>query len=267
MIEPKSIEKGIGKLINLSLIGFFVVILMFGAFYTIDQTETGLIIRFGEIVQSNISAGLHFKIPLIDQITKYKITQINKDFIENDAMIVLTSDGLNANIDVSVIFRIKNANDIYRNIGKDYDSWLIAKVRSVARGSVAQYSAEALYTSARGALENSILTELSERVEEYFIIEDVLIRDVDLPESVKLAIESKMGMQQEAKRMEYELEKARIEAQKVIVEANATAAGIILVRDSLTDDYLIYLQIIEIARSDNSKIYVLDQDVPLILGD
>ena len=250
------------------IIGFVVMsifALLFLSIYTIDQTELGVLTRFGEY-QTVAQAGLNFKIPLIDAVHTYKITQLPFDFSNQNALIVLTSDGLDAQIDMTIITRLEDPEKMYKEIGKTYDTWFSSKARGVARLTIAEYKAESLYTEARESLEKDLKTALAERVSGYLIIEDVLIRDVGLPQIVTNAIQNKIKSLQESQQAEYELIKARIIAQKRVVEAEAEAEAIQIVKAQLTKDYLTYEYITRIANSENSKIYVLPQDVDLIIN-
>ena len=123
------------------------------------------------------------------------------------------------------------------------------------------------FSISREGLEIELKTALAERVEGYLIIEDVLIRDVGLPQIVTNAIQNKIKSSQESQQAQYELEKARIIAQKRVVEAEAEAKAIQIVKTQLTKDYLTYEYITRIAASENSKIYVLPQNVDLLISE
>ncbi|MBR9679825.1 MAG: prohibitin family protein [Candidatus Altiarchaeota archaeon] len=253
------------KLMVGGFVGIAILALLFMSMYTIDQTELGVVTRFGEY-QNVVEAGLNFKIPLVDKVHIYKITQMPFDFSGQNALVVLTSDGLDAQIDMTIITRLENPEKMYKEIGKNYDSWFNSKARGVARLTIADYNAESLYTEAREELEQNLKLTLSERVEGFIIIEDVLIRDVGLPQIVTNAIQNKIKSLQESQQAQYELEKARIIAQKRVVEAEAEAQAIQIVKAQLTKDYLTYEYIVQIAGSENAKIYVLPQDVDLIIN-
>ncbi|MBR9681157.1 MAG: prohibitin family protein [Candidatus Altiarchaeota archaeon] len=254
------------KVVIGGFLGMAVLILLFTSIYTIDQTELGVVTRFGEY-QTVAQAGLNFKIPIIDRVYTYEITQMPFDFSGNDALVVLTADGLDARIDMTVITRLEDPEKVYKELGRRYGDWFGSKARGVARLTIAEYKAESLYTEAREELELDLKSALSERVEGFLIIEDVLIRDVGLPQIVTNAIQNKIKSLQESQQAEYELVKARIIAQKRVVEAEAEAQAIQIVKKELTKDYLTYEYITQIAGSENSKIYVLPQDVDLIIGE
>lgn len=254
--------------LDFMVLGFFAVvtgILMFGMFYTVDQTELAVVTRFGAFTEVS-APGIHVRIPIVDRILRYPVTQKNLDFIGPEKLVVLTSDGLDAAVELTMIYRIDDPERVYKEIGTNYDPWLISKVRSVARLIIANYTAEDLYTEARDLLEGSIISTTRGRVGELFVVEDILIRDVTLPSIVSEAIQNKMKALQESQQAQYELDRAKVNAQKRIVEAQAEAESIRIVRTELTKDYLTYEYIIQIANSENSKIYVVPQNVELLVG-
>ncbi|MBR9681978.1 MAG: prohibitin family protein [Candidatus Altiarchaeota archaeon] len=259
-LAPPSAKPMIG-----GFVGIIILFAIFMSVYTIDQTELGVVTRFGKY-QTVAEAGLNFKIPVVDQVHTYAITQLPFEFSGQNALVVLTADGLDAQIDMTVITRLDAPEKMYKEIGRNYAAWFASKARGVARLTIAEYKAESLYTEAREELEGDLKLALSERVDGYLIIEDVLIRDVGLPQIVTNAIQNKIKSLQESQQAEYELIKATIIAQKRVVEATAEAEAIQIVKAQLTKDYLTYEYITRIADSENSKIYVLPQDVDLIIN-
>ncbi len=166
----------------------------------------------------------------------------------------LTAEGLEVQMDVSVIYHVapNSAYLLYQNVGEDYGKVLIEPIsRATVRDLVAQYRAEDLYAtdkriSLQAQLKNRIESQLQGRGIE---TEAVLVRNIQLPALIKNAIESKLQAEQQAKQMEFVLDKERKEAERKVIEANgdaqrqlisanATATSQRVIATSLTDAYV-----------------------------
>ncbi|MDX2063787.1 MAG: SPFH domain-containing protein, partial [Bacteroidia bacterium] len=115
---------------------------------------------------------------------------------------------------------------------------------------------------------NSIKDDFNKRGIE---LEQILIRNIRLPESVRKTIESKINAEQEAQKMEFVLQKAKQEAEVKRVEAQGIADYNRIISSGLTDRQLQYEMIRvnkELAQSPNSKIIIMGggRNTPLILG-
>jgi regulator of protease activity HflC (stomatin/prohibitin superfamily) len=146
-------------------------------------------------------------------------------------------------------------------------------IRSAARSVVGRYTPEQLYSSKRDAIQDEILEETKKIVEPQFIqINDILIRDVTLPPTIKQAIERKLKQEQESLEYEFRLVTAAKEAEKVIIDAKGKAESNRILSASLTDKILQDKGIeatVKLSESPNSKIIVIgsgDTGMPIILG-
>ncbi len=138
---------------------------------------------------------------------------------------------------------------------------------------VGEYTPEQLYSSKRTELQDSIFARMRESVEDDFVlIEAVLIRDVRLPDQIKVAIENKLKEEQEAERYEFTIAKERLEAQRKKIEAEGEAEFQRIITQSLTSQFLRFKGIEatqELANSTNAKTVIIgsgSDGLPLILG-
>lgn len=101
------------------------------------------------------------------------------------------------------------------------------------------------------------------------MLEQLLVRNITLPNSVKAAIESKINAEQEAKKMEFVLQKERQEAERKRVEAQGIADYQKIINTGLTSQQLQYEQIKalkELALSQNAKVIVMGKNgSPIII--
>lgn len=215
--------------------------------------------------------GLNFHAPWVSVI-KYDVRV--QERLEN--MEALSSNGLSIGTDISVRWRPERETlpVLHVNYGVDYFRKLIGpELRSVVREVIGQYTPEELYSSRRTELQDQIFDLVRESVQaENVIIEAILIRDVRLPEQIKMAIENKLKEEQEAERYEFTIEKERLEAERKRIEAEGEATYQRIITASLTSQFLRFKGIEatqQLANSPNSKTVIVgsgSDGLPLILG-
>jgi regulator of protease activity HflC (stomatin/prohibitin superfamily) len=191
-------------------------------------------------------------------------------------MRVLSSNGLEISLDVSVLYqpKIDALGSLHQTKGEDYlNIVIVPEIRAVARSVIGRYTPEQLYSTKRDAIQNEIYEETKKKVEPQFVqINSVLVRDVTLPPSIKEAIQRKLTQEQEALEYEFRLEKAKQEAEKVRIEAEGKALANRILNASLTRNILLEKGIeatVKLAESNNSKVVVIgsgSEGLPIILG-
>ncbi|MEP5254153.1 MULTISPECIES: prohibitin family protein [Winogradskyella] len=193
-----------------------------------------------------------------------------------EKMSVLSSNGLDIKLDASVLYQpdYKNLGRLHNEKGEDYLSRVLQPaIRSAARSVVGRYTPEQLYSSKRDAIQEEIFEETKKIVEPQFIqLNDILIRDVTLPPTIKQAIERKLKQEQESLEYEFRLVTAQKEAEKVIIEAQGKADANRILSASLTDKILQDKGIeatVKLSESPNSKVVIIgsgESGMPIILG-
>jgi regulator of protease activity HflC (stomatin/prohibitin superfamily) len=200
-------------------------------------------------------------IPFSTRTQEYTMTaRQNEGQIQgDDSIAALTKEGLQVKLDITVLYHLEKnkAVEIYKTIGRDYESKIIRPaIRSSIREVVAQYQAEALYSTKREESANTLLTILKKRIEPRgIIVEDILLRDVTLPAKLSDAIEEKLKAEQEAQRFDFILDKEKKEAQRKRTEAEGQRDAQRIINESLSDRYLEYLYIREL-KDRQGTIYV-----------
>lgn len=250
----------------------------------IDAGTVGVQSLFGRVQDRVLEGGLNLVNPLVT-VTEFDVKTQNYtmsavhsegDQEGDDAIRVLTADGLEVIIDLTVLYRVnpESAPVIYREIGRDYTYKVVRPVtRTRIRDNAVYYDAVALYSSKRDEFQNriykSIETDFRKRG---LLLEQLLIRNINLPASVKKTIESKINAEQEAQKMQFVLQKERQEAERKRVEAQGIADYQRILSTGLSDRQLQYEQIKaqkELAASPNTKIVIMGGrgNTPLILGE
>lgn len=262
--------------IAIVLIGFFSSV-----FVQIGTGKVGVKTMFGKVSDGTLSSGLNIVNPL------YNVTEMNiktqnytmsgvhteGDQAGDDAIRVLTADGLEVVIDLTVLYSVNptKAPQILRNIGEDYQEVLVRPItRTKIRDNAVYYDAVALYSSKRDEFQNRIYKSIeNDFVKRGLILEQLLIRNIALPDRVKKTIEEKIQAEQEAQKMQFVLQKEKQEAERKRVEAQGISDYQNIINTSLTDRQLQYEQIKaykEMATSPNSKIVIMGKgSAPIIV--
>ena len=249
----------------LVIFGLLFVLVLFGNVFVIDDAGYAGVIYdplAGGVQQNVLNEGFYLFFPW-QSVTHYDVrTQSYNMHTGGDdvSLSVLTTEGLTVTIDLSVIYHIEKqkAPEIHQTVGIYYAEVLLKPiVRSTTRDLVALYSAEDLYTTEkRAVLQSSLTKRIKEKLQERGIqIEDVLIRDIELPVQIQNAIQSKVAAEQDAQRMEFVLQKEEKEADRKVIEANGITESQRIIADSLTDSYLTWYWIQNL-KEHESVIYV-----------
>jgi regulator of protease activity HflC (stomatin/prohibitin superfamily) len=251
------------------------IILISKSAVTIGSGEAGVLYRtFGGGVVTDeppLGEGFHLVAPW-NKVYIYEVRQ--QEVFEK--MKVLSSNGLDIQLEASAWFQ-----PVYSELGKlhqekseDYkDRILLPAIRSAARSVVGRYTPEQLYSSKRDAIQNEIFEETRLMVaDQYIQLNEILVRDVTLPPTIKDAIERKLKQEQESLEYEFRLVSADKEAQRQRIEAQGKADANRILSASLTDKILQDKGIdatLRLSESPNAKVIVVgsgESGLPIILG-
>ncbi len=254
-----------------------------GVFKQIDAGKVGVQSLYGSVQPDVLESGLNFINPLMDitefdvQTQNYTMSAIKNegDKEGDDAIRVLSNDGLEVVIDLTVLYRISplDAPKIYKQIGLGYSDKIVRPItRTRIRDNAVYYDAVALYSTKRNEFQQRIFKSIEDDFKKRgLILEQLLIRNINLPISVKASIESKINAEQDAQKMTFVLQKEKQEAERKRVEAQGIADYQRIISSGLTDKQLQYEQIKaqkEIATSTNAKVIFMNgKNSPVILSD
>lgn len=192
-------------------------------------------------------------------------------------MNVLSSNGLEIKSDVSAWYKpqYSQLGLLHARIGKDYlTRVVIPALRSSVRSVIGRYTPEQIYSTHRDVIQDEIFEESKKILEDKYVeLDQVLIRSIVLPPTIKTAIESKLKQEQESLEYKFKLEKAHKEAERQRIDAEGKAKANEILNASLTDKILREKGIsatLELAKSPNTKIVIIGNSkdgLPLILGD
>ena len=262
-------------LMPLIILGVVLIIFLSKSTVTIDAGEAGVLWkRFdGGVVVNEppLGEGFHIVAPW-NEVIVYEVRQ--QELFEK--MKVLSSNGLDIILETSSWYmpRPEDLGKLHQEKGENYLERVIKPtLRSAARSVVGRYTPEQLYASKRDVIQSEIYDEAKKILDgQYIELNEVLVRDVTLPATIKDAIERKLKQEQESLEYEFRLVTAAKEAQKQIIEAKGKADANKILSASLTDKILQDKGIeatLELAKSPNSKVVIVGSSkdgLPLILG-
>jgi prohibitin 1 len=227
----------------------------------IESGHRGLVFKTlgGGTSRTMLSEGMHV-MPIWNGVIPYDLRVHEL----KEALSVLSNNGLAIRVDASVRYRPK-PDEIYElqtQIGPNYAEIMVAPVvRSEARKVFGRYAPEEIYSTRREEIERQIYDEVLRALEgKHVVVEAVLVRDVELPESIKNAIADKLAEEQRSQKMRFTLDKERQEAQRKLIEAEGIAKYQAIVRQGLTSEYLQFKGIEatqKLAESSNAKVVIV----------
>jgi regulator of protease activity HflC (stomatin/prohibitin superfamily) len=247
----------------------------------INAGQIGVKSLFGKVQNDVLSSGLHFINPFVEvqrldiKTQNYTMSGIHDEGNQtgDDAIRVLTSDGLEVTIDLTVLYKLlpSEAPRLVRETGVDYTDKIVRPLtRTKIRDNSVYYEAVSLYSNKRDEFQQRIFKSIDEDFKKRgLILEQLLVRNITLPQSVKATIEQKINAEQDAQKMQFVLLKEKQEAERKRVEAQGIADYQRIINIGLTDQQLQYEQIkayLELAKSPNSKMIIMGKgNAPVIL--
>lgn len=242
-----------------AVIGSIVVIMILAAsIVVVDAGYTGVYSLFGKVRDVELSSGFHIVNPFARIIMmSIRTEEFTMSIVAdegskqgNDAISALTKEGLNVDLDITVLYHLDEqaASDVFKNVGLDYEAKIIRpEIRSVIREVIAQYEAKDIYSEKRTEAASSIAQVLEEKLTPRgIILEDVLLRNVQLPPNLAASIQEKLQAEQEAQKYDFLLDQAAKEAERKRIEAEGQRDAQAIVSQSLNTNYLYFLYLNEL---------------------
>jgi regulator of protease activity HflC (stomatin/prohibitin superfamily) len=275
--EPIRAQSGIIKLVGVVIL---IVGLRITSLVQIEPGEVGVQKLFGKVSNETFESGLNIKNPLVEVVPfdiktqNYTMSAVQDEGAKegHDAIRVLSADGLEVIIDLTVLYRVvsNQAPRILKEIGVDYRNTIVRPIcRTKIRDNAVYYEAIALYSTRRDEFQNRIFATIEKDFKDRgLLLEQLLVRNITLPASVKTTIESKINAEQEAQKMAFVLQKETQEAERKRIEAQGIADYQKILSTGLSDKQLQYEMIKAIATSPNAKLIIYGnggKNAPIII--
>ena len=247
--------RGLGTLV---LMGTAVVI-AFSSTSCVPTGHVGVVTLFGRVTGRTLTEGIH----VVNPAAKVTELSIKTQEVKEHAS-VPSKEGLIMGLEASLLYHLDSARaaEVFRQIGPNYAEVLLQPTfRSAMRAITAGNTAASLYSDARESIARLIQEDVARQVTPRgIVVENVLLRDLQLPDTLKRAIEAKQQAQQEAQRMEFVLQREKQEAERKRVEAAGIKDFQDIVSQGISDKLLEWKGIeatMELVKSQNSKVIVV----------
>jgi len=266
---------------SLKIVGILLIVVgtVISAVVQIEPGQIGVQKLFGKVNPNTLESGLNVVNPLVGVVTfdirtqNYTMSGVQDEGAQtgDDAIRVLSADGLEVIIDLTVLYKLipAEAPRILQEIGTDYRNTIVRPIcRTKIRDNAVYYDAVALYSTKRDEFQARIFKTIESNFKDRgLMLEQLLIRNITLPASVKTTIESKINAEQEAQKMTFVLQKEKQEAERKRVEAQGIADYQKILSTGLSDKQLQYEMIKAIATSPNAKLIIMNgkNSTPVIL--
>jgi regulator of protease activity HflC (stomatin/prohibitin superfamily) len=271
----------VAKGLNIAGLAIIALGLLTSCIKQIDAGQIGIQSLFGKVSNEILYSGLNVINPLVDVKTidvktqNYTMSGVHDEGDKggDDAIRVLTADGLEVIIDLTVLYRVisNEAPRIVKETGLDYRDKIVRPLtRTKIRDNAVYFTAIDLYSTKRDLFQGRIFKSIEEDFKKRgLVLEQLLVRNITLPANVKGSIEDKIRAEQDAQKMEFVLQKEKQEAERKRVEAQGIADYQKIISAGLGDKQLQYeqIQVLKgLVTSPNSKVIVLGKgNTPVIL--
>jgi regulator of protease activity HflC (stomatin/prohibitin superfamily) len=247
-----------------------VIIVVMASTTSIPTGNVGVLTLFGRVTGETLPEGIH----LVNPLKSVQKLSVQTQSLKESAN-VPSNEGLILALDTSLLFRLDKtmAAQVYQTVGADYVEKIVEPtLRAAIRASTSAHTANALYTNARELVQQQIQDELTKQLAPRgVIVENVLLRDVQLPAMLKGSIEAKQQAEQDALRMSFILQKEKQEAERKRIEAQGIADFQKIVAAGISTQLLEWKGIEateKLAASSNAKVVIIGNPkngLPLVL--
>ena len=273
-LDPQMPVSSVLRVLRLRLaaivIAVIVLIVLLASTTSVPTGHVDVLTIFGRMTGEVLPEGIHLINPL-KSVEKLSIQTQS----EKESASVPSNEGLIIALDTSLLFRLDRdkAAYVYQSVGSDYAEKVVEPtLRAAIRAATSAHTANALYTNARELVQQQIQDELKAQLAPRgVIVENVLLRDVQLPAMLKGSIEAKQQAEQDALRMSFILQKEKQEAERKRIEAQGIADFQKIVAQGISPQLLEWKGIEateKLAVSPNSKIVIIGNSkngLPLVL--
>ena len=259
------------RLLGLGISAFLVVIFLFASVTRVQSGHVGVLTLFGRVTGEVLPEGIH----MINPFKSSNEMSIRTQEIKESAS-VPSAEGLVMNLDTSLIYHLdpEKASAVYQKIGPNYlNVFIEPNLRAAIREATASHTANALYSGERELVAKQIRDQLTTLLgQRGILVESILLRDIQLPQTLKTSIETKQQAEQEALAMNFRLQKEKQEAERKRIEAAGIRDFQQIVAQGISTQLLEWKGIEateNLAKSANAKVVVIGNSkngLPLILG-
>ena len=257
-----------------------ILALIASGFTQIGAGQVGVSALFGAVDPAPLSQGLHLINPLksvTEMSARTETVSVHAGpgggQSAGESVDAISTDGMRMPLDVTVYYRLVEADApwVYQHLGEDYaNKIVIPATRTAVREALASFSAQEAYSTKRKelttAMESILRQHLRSLLDDYkfagkaVILQQVLLRNIGIPDQVRDAIEKKLAAEQQALAMQFVLQKETQEAERKRIEGRGIADFQKIVTEGISDKLLAWKGIeatLEVSKSPNAKVIVI----------
>jgi regulator of protease activity HflC (stomatin/prohibitin superfamily) len=259
-------------LAGIAAIVIIVLSVILGLFVVVPAGNVGVTDTFGVVGDDELQPGLHFKLPWTNVYMFSGQVQKYMDYGNSDVATItaLSNEGLSVSMGVAVNYHLdtSKASEVYKKVGMNYQNVVMVNpIHSVPRDIIASVDAKTLYSAAQAGSPDRIKIESelyngingginNMGVKDSIIIDQVFIRNIELPQTLRDSIASKLQMEQDISKKEFEVRKQEMESNRMRAEAQGIADANKIIANSLTQSYLEWYSI-EMMKSHTGATYFI----------
>jgi len=229
--------------------------------------EVGIKERLGKISKEITTQGTITYNPLTSRVLKASILTTNLEL----SLSLPSKEGLSVTSQISILYRLNKDMfaDLISTLGLNYEPIIANVFRSASADVCSKFYAKDMHSGMRADIEKAIQEKMAETLEaQGIIVESVLMKSIQLPAGLSNSIEQKLQAEQDAMRMEFVLQQAKLEAERKIIDAKGTRDAQIILSEGLTPEIIQYKSIeafLELSKSSNAKIIVTNGQTPFLI--
>ncbi|MEB3345794.1 prohibitin family protein [Aquimarina gracilis] len=244
-------------------------LLLFTNCAVIRPGEAGVKQTLGKFSNKVSTQGTIFYNPFISKVIKESTQTNNIKLI----LSLPSKEGLSVNSEISILYRLEldKIPSVLENLGQDYESIITSVFRSASSDVCAKFFAKDMHSGMRAKIEEEIKTKMKGNLEKQADGIDliaVLMKSIQLPRGLANSIERKLQAEQDAMRMEFVIQQAKLEADRKIIDAEGARDAQKILSEGLTEE-IIKIRSIEafneLSRSTNSKVIITDGKTPFLI--
>lgn len=251
---------------KIGILSLFSLLLM--SCVVVRPGEAGMKQKLGKLDKKVYSQGTVWFNPFTSKVVKESIQTNNLELLLN----LPSKEGLSVASEISILYRLEKDKVpfILEELGPNYPNVITSVFRSASADVCSQFFAKDMHSGRRADIEEAIQVKMAENLKENgIIIEAVLMKSIQLPRGLSTSIEQKLQAEQDAMRMEFVLQQERLEAQRIIIEAEGTRDAQKILAEGLTPEIIKIKSIeafLQLSRSPNSKIIITDGKTPYLIS-
>lgn len=250
-------------------IAIVTVAALFSSCAVIRPGEAGVKRTLGKFSDKVVTQGTMLYNPLISKVVK-ESTQTNNIKL---VLSLPSKEGLSVDSEISILYRLEKDKipSVLENLGPEYEDIITSVFRSASSDVCAQFFAKDMHSGMRATIEEEIKRSMQENlVKQADGIEliAVLMKSIRLPRGLANSIEQKLQAEQDAMRLVFVIQQAKLEAERKIIDAEGERDAQVILAEGLSQE-IIQIKSIEafkdLSQSPNSKIIITDGKTPFLI--